>query len=105
MQVVVPILLGISAAISTSLNSIVLYVFAKVGAKNITFKDVFMVSMTFGDLVQSLLGYTLEIYSMGVMQGGKRTSEIGLNFCKVIHLAFLELMLLREQAETEAQFA
>ena len=84
MQVVVPILLGISASISTSLNSIVLYVFAKLGTKKITFKDVFMVSMTVGDLFQSLLGYSLEIYSMGERQGGEKKSEIGLSFCKVI---------------------
>ena len=84
MKVAVPILLGISATTSTSLNSIVLYVFAKLGIKNITFKDVFMVSMTVGDLFQSLLGYSLEIYSMGETQGGKKKSEIGINFCKVI---------------------
>ena len=87
MQIVVPILLGISAAISTSLNSIVLYVFAKIGAKKITFKDVFMVSMTVGDLIQSLLGYPLEIYAMGESQK-INPSELGINFCKVIYLSY-----------------
>ena len=84
-----PILLGISAGISTSLNSIVLYVFAKLGTKKITFKDVFMVSMTVGDLFQSLLGYSLEIYSMGERKGGEKKSEIGISFCKVISFTAL----------------
>lgn len=83
MQLVVPILLGISASVSTGLNATVLYVFAKLGARKITFKDVLMLSMTVGDLIQSLLGYSLEIYSMGERNGGARKSEIGINFCKV----------------------
>ena len=84
MQLGVPILLALSATISSSLNAIVLYVFAKLGVKKITFKDVFMLSMTVGDLLQSILGYSLEIYSMGEREGGKRKSEIGLKFCKVM---------------------
>ena len=86
-----PIIMAICATISTSLNSIVLYVFAKLGSKKITFKDVFMISMAVGDLVQSLLGYSLEIYSMGERQGGKKTSEIGTNFCKVIYICIFEI--------------
>ena len=85
MQLAAPIVLGISAATSTSLNAIVLYVFAKVGVKKLAFKDAFIVSMTVGDLIQSLFGYSLEIYSMGEREGGEKKSEIGINFCKVIN--------------------
>ena len=83
MKVVAPILLGISATCSASLNAIVLYVFTKIGLKKLTFKDAFMLSMTVGDFLQSLLGYSLEIYSIATRQMGENDSDLGLKFCKV----------------------
>ena len=83
MKVVAPVLLGISATCSASLNAIVLYVFAKIGLKKLTFKDAFMLSMTVGDLMQSLLGYSLEIYFIAIRQIGKNNNDRELMFCKV----------------------
>ncbi|XP_065056082.1 blue-sensitive opsin-like [Rhopilema esculentum] len=82
MQIATPLFLGICVASSAGLNGIVIYIFAKIGMKKLTFKDSFMLSMSIGDLIQSMFGYSLEIYSIVARKGGEIQTKQGIEFCK-----------------------
>ncbi len=71
------VMLVFTDLLSITLNSIVVYTFSQMRS-SLVFKDYMMIGMAIGDLVRSLLGYPLEIYSS---QHGEWILDIF--FCKV----------------------
>ncbi len=66
---------------SSSLNFLVVYVLLSM-KKELHFKDLFIASVSFGDLLQTFLGYGLELCSM-VMRENAKFAAAGLVTCKV----------------------
>ena len=75
------------AVTSSSLNGIVIYVFTKIGLKKLNCKDALVFSTSIGDFIQSLLGYSLEIYA--TVSTKNQAVKTGNSFCKVIRALML----------------
>ncbi len=66
---------------SSTLNFSVVYILLSM-KKELQFKDLFIASVSFGDLLQTILGYGLELSSM-VMREDASLAATGLRICKV----------------------
>eukprot|EP00794_Sanderia_malayensis_P020241 gene20241-22222_t len=90
MSAVLIIILSLTDLLSFTLNGIVIYTFFLM-RNSLTFKDFMMIGIAIGDMLQSVLGYPLEIYSS---QQGQWVLNI--IFCKVVKVGSGSIGFLRE---------